>query len=196
MRLPQMTASSSLRKGMNPSGQARRFVAALRLAQSGLDDRRQDQSGVIYAIVKNPCYGGRGGRRCRAGCLVGDVTPNDYVYVGKTIQGGGERFVQHAINDTYAPWHQDRVPDGAYRNDDALCWPYFQSNLWTFRGVTRFDVAAAEQYYIQEAIQDGARLENRRNELTRAKFDQLAGDRRVWTTGNAYPRGWHPVSVV
>lgn len=113
------------------------------------------------------------------------------MYVGKTARGEdlGSRFVEHCKNDSDKPWHTSKVGYG----DDSAKWPYVVRNLWRFNDVTRFDVAVAEQYYLQDYTTKGAKILNLRNEITNKKFNSLAST-AAFTTKKNY-NGWKPLDV-
>lgn len=141
------------------------------------------ESGQIYGIWKNEQAPGKIASSSLAGgkCL----------YIGKTARGEnlGSRFIEHVKNDDWAPWCIAFGIDYSDENDDK--WPYVVRNIWTFNGITKFDVAAAEQFYIQEYAKQGAKLLNDANAMSSKKFAEHK-DSGSFTTMGGYPKTWKP----
>jgi hypothetical protein len=143
-----------------------------------------NQSGQIYGIWKNEQYPNKineGTSLTKAKCL----------YVGKTARGEdlGTRFIEHVKNDTSCPWSLAKGCD--YDEHDHTIWPYVVRNLWSFADITELDVAAAEQYYIQDHIEAGAKLLNDKNAISPDKFKAFKGS-SAFTTKGDYPKDWKP----
>lgn len=135
------------------------------------------RDGQIYGIYQNP---------------TGDATKlkeEDILYVGKTnVKDVGQRFVDHVNEDDWAPWHEAIDWD---IDDDQ--WPYVPREKWGYKQITDFDVAVAEQYFMQEAYAlVGDQLQNRRNEITFKTFNKYKGNPSVFTTSASYPATWAP----
>jgi hypothetical protein len=145
---------------------------------------RGGQSGQIYGIWKNGQYPNE----------VQDSSLSDAkcLYIGKTARGEdlGSRFVEHCKNDIGKPWHISKVD---YSDEDADKWPYVVRNIWSFKDITKFDVAVAEQFYLQKYRTEGAKIKNLRNEITVKKFNKLASS-EAFTTRKYYG-SWKPVNV-
>ena len=135
----------------------------------GFDDKTL-YSGQIYGIYNNSS---------------GDFDASDCVYVGKTVGADvGTRWLQHIDKDAGKPWYKMKLVDG---DSEA----YVVRQIWGFKNITRFDVAVAEQYYIQKAINEwDATLLNKINALTKSKFDAYK-DKDVFTTKSEYGT-WEP----
>jgi hypothetical protein len=142
-----------------------------------------NEAGQIYGIWKNEQAPGK--------IASSSLSDAKCLYVGKTARGEdlGGRFVEHVKNDDWAPWCIDFGMDYSDENDDR--WPYVVRNIWTFNGITKFDVAAAEQFYIQEYARKGASLLNDVNAISLKKFAEHK-DSGSFTTMSGYPKGWKP----
>ncbi len=121
----------------------------------------------------------------------GVVEEDDIVYVGKTNQKDyGSRFVQHVDEDDGAPWYGMPMPD------DIDTWEYVPRMKWEYKQITDFDVAVAEQYYMQEAREKvGDQLLNHRNEIKLDTFNAGKNNPHVFTTAADY-KGWKPVNIL
>jgi hypothetical protein len=143
-----------------------------------------EQSGQIYGIWKNEQYPNE----------VQDSSLSDSkcLYIGKTARGDdlGGRFVEHCDNDTDKPWHKSKAD---YKSKDHEKWSYVVRNVWRFNGVTKFDVAVAEQFYLQHYTTEGAKILNLRNELSAKKFKKLASSKAFST--KKYYGSWKPENV-
>lgn len=91
----------------------------------------------------------------------------DCVYVGQTTMArAGDRFVEHVQEDDWAPWY-----GGDYSSEDTDDWPYVPRKLEGLKDVTRFEVTAAEQWWIEHE-QATKKLDNRINAMTKATFEK------------------------
>jgi hypothetical protein len=153
---------------------------------SGLKSTTQDQSGQIYGIWKNEEYPNH--------IKDSSMAKNKCLYIGKTARGQdlGGRFIEHLKGDSLAPWWIG-IPLNYGDDDDK--WPYVVRNLWIFNGITTFDVAVAEQYYIQSYRGTGKPPHNSVNAITLAKFLAYKDVPGVWTTKLSYQGGWKPERV-
>jgi GNAT superfamily N-acetyltransferase len=156
------------------------------LKLSGFANASTSEQGQIYGIWENEQFPNK--------INPSSLTHNKCLYVGKTARGEdlGGRFVEHVKLDD-EEWNIDRGNDYSGEDDDK--WPYVVRNLWTFNGITEFDVAVAEQFYMQDCKGQGAPLQNKRNELTLDKFNQFKDDLTVFTTKNQYPPTWKPKDI-
>lgn len=153
--------------------------------QSGFNSTKA-YSGQIYGIYFNPQFASSGK------ITKNDLSMNQCLYVGKTIvKDVGDRFIQHTTEDFSKPWHIDNCSKGAYKSSNDDYWEYVPRQLWKLQSVTMFDVAAAEQYYLQEAIKAGANLRNRINALSREKYDEFKKNKDVFKTRKEYGT-WKP----
>lgn len=172
----------------NPFGAAvaQRSVALAAPSTSSLASTTQDQAGQIYGIWRNEQY--------PAKVQDSSLAKNKCVYIGKTARGEdlGGRFVEHTANDRTCPWSTAKGCD--YSNADDDKWPYVPRNVWKFNGITLFDVAAAEQFFLQDYLAGGAKLLNVHNALTPAKFAELK-DTDAFSTKKSYPSTWKPVDI-
>lgn len=161
-------------------------AAAASSTDSSFEDTKTNQSGQIYGIWKNEQSPGKINEAT-------SITDAKCLYVGKTSRGDdfGARFVEHARDDAGKPWADAKL---TWDEHDDEVWPYVPRNLWKYNGVTKFDVAVAEQYYIDRYRKAGAPLLNKDAAITAAKFDQvLAKNPNVWTTKAGY-KGYKPAS--
>lgn len=148
-------------------------------SDSGFSSTATDQSGQIYGIFKNQEHPNAIDEK-------NSCDLSKCLYVGKTIQKSvGDRFIQHVKEDGDKPWHLSKAD---YGNDDAK-WPYVPRQFWGFNGITKFDVAVAEQYYLQEAKSKKAPLLNDVNAITPEKFALYKDDDDVFTTKKQYKGG-------
>ena len=124
------------------------------------------------------------------------------LYIGKASLGENieDRFIQHTKTDTTKPWHINNARDKngnicGYGND-FMKWPYIVANIYMYKGFTKFDVAVAEQYYMQDAKSvHKAKLLNTNNAITDTKFDSvLRINPGVFTTKIEYG-AWRPVDI-
>lgn len=87
------------------------------------------------------------------------------VYVGQTTKDRWfKRFQEHVVNDTWAPWHTNKY-QGAENT-----WPYNTIRLEELKDVTRFEVTAAEQWWIENKGKN-SKLLNNINAMTKATFN-------------------------
>jgi hypothetical protein len=147
---------------------------------SGFDSKDKSK-GQIYGIWRNPQYP-------KGKIEQSDMTPDLCIYVGKTIVNDvGDRFIQHVNEDRDKPWFRlnySSNPD-AYQKSDEY-WPYVPRQFEKFSKFTKFDVAVAEQFWIQHCIKEGAELMNTVNAITVKKFLAYKTDPSVYTSKKLY----------
>ena len=97
-------------------------------------------------------------------------TVKDCIYVGQTTaERWFERFWEHATYDSWAPWHISKC--GGYSQSNKEDWPYYPVQIEKLKDVTKFEVTAAEQWWIEDKRKRGAKLLNHVNAMTRQAFD-------------------------
>jgi len=133
---------------------------------SGFSSEKRNQKGQIYGIWANDGNLGK---------------PKYCLYVGKASLGEdiGDRFVQHARNDDWAPWWIGKGHD--YSGKEST-WLYTVRNLEFYDKYTKFDVAVAEQWWMQKIVELGGKLYNRINAISVAKFNKYKKDKKVWSS--------------
>ncbi|MCO6358490.1 hypothetical protein [Roseivirga pacifica] len=117
----------------------------------------------------------------------------DCIYVGQTTDvRAGDRFVEHVQNDNWAPWFDNGVND--YRSNNDGDWPYVPRELEGLKDVTKFEVTAAEQWWIDhKGGKDN--LQNRVNALTRVAFDFYKNINGNYDHTNiGVNANWHPLN--
>lgn len=178
---PYTPREGSLRPG--PTG----AVQPSSTGSSKYADTDTNESGQIYGIWENEQYPNK--------IKASSLDPDKCLYIGKTARGEdlGGRFVEHVKLDKLAPWYLGKGNDYSAEDDDG--WPYVVRNIWLFNGLTKMDVAVAEQYYMQDYLQQGAKILNRRNEISPEKFE-LYKNAGAWTTKGQYPKTWKPIDVM
>lgn len=143
-------------------------------------------SGQIYGIYFNPQFD------TDDRVTMTDLSMDQCLYVGKTItKDVGDRFIQHVNEDDDMPWYKDNCSDGAYASGNDDYWEYVPRQLWDLKKVTAFDVAAAEQYYMQAGIKAGANLRNKVNALAARKYTSFKKKKNIFTTSKEYGT-WEP----
>ena len=96
----------------------------------------------------------------------GDVDDDDIKYVGQTTdERVGARFVEHASNDSWAPWHKDKC--GGYGDDDTQ-WLYVPREIEAIENVSKFETTVDEQYWYEQ--KGGRDLLNKNQPLKNATF--------------------------
>lgn len=136
---------------------------------------------AIYAIVDTRI---KGGNDVSAVVYVGKTTAplGDFQNSGKTQKNYAadiiaDRFGQH-VQKAHMGWDK--------RSGGELVFAPRQ--VEAFEG-TDFDIAVAEQYWIQSYKSQGAKLVNDVNAISKSKFDEIMGDANIgniFTTKAAY----------
>ena len=147
---------------------------------SGFASTAKTCTGQIYGIWKNEEFPGK--------IAKSSLDAKKCIYVGKTNaddESLGVRFIQHVKDDSDRDWHIDYCD---YSNSNDEYWPYVVRNLWFYKQITHFDVAVAEQYFIDTL---GTAKLNKIAALTLAKFEMFKDDASVWTTKGEY-KGYKP----
>jgi hypothetical protein len=152
---------------------------------SKLESTVKSESGQIYGIWENEEYPNK--------INVSSLDASKCLYIGKTARGKnlGGRFEEHCKFDYNTPWCIHSNSD--YSSNDDECWPYVVRNVWMFNGLTKLDVAVAEQWFLQHYLDKGAKLFNKRNEITPNKFKRLK-KHNAFTTRDDYG-SWKPKNI-
>jgi hypothetical protein len=94
-------------------------------------------------------------------------TLGNCIYVGQTIgDRAGTRFIEHVKNDSDMPWYGKD-----YSSNDSDDWPYVPLTLEALKDVTKFEVTAAEQWWIEDKSKTTT-LKNKINAMTKDTFNQ------------------------
>lgn len=158
-------------------------------------------NGVIYGIFKIVHHNADASIKDKRNC----------VYIGKTNRvNEGDRFIEHVDLDKTCPWYRGKPGNAVFHTNDwpenTNDWPYIHANILRYNGWTNYDIAVAEQYYIQQyALQYGAPLTNQRNEVQPSRWTANLGAKRFtkkilwpsskWPGGLGLPGGVGPVRV-
>lgn len=105
----------------------------------------------------------------------------------------GTRIKQHIDNDKWAPWYKGTLPKGTYDEENPDKWPYVWANIWNFKEITHFDLAVAEQYFIQDMAIKKAPLLNDANAISPENFATYKTT-KAFSTKSEYPSGFKVVN--
>lgn len=180
--------SGAPRPAFAPAQPVRGATAIQAMQGSGFNSTTS-YSGQIYGIYYNPQFDTDGP------VTINDLSIDQCLYVGKTvIKNVGDRFIQHTNEDDDMPWYIHNCSDDAYAANNDDYWEYVPRQLWDMKNVTAFDVAAAEQYYMQIAADAGANLRNKVNALSMGKFNSFKSKKKIFTTKKEYGT-WEPENL-
>jgi hypothetical protein len=114
------------------------------------------------------------------------------LFVG-LCEGGNfvQAFSLQLTKDVRAPWHWQQVPFGSY-DRPIECWPFYPELLEHVKAFTRFEAAAAHQYWWEYYGGYRQCLINCEQPLTRTEFIVQRG-KGCWDGYmKGFPNGWVP----
>ncbi|GAB3109106.1 hypothetical protein G8770_23175 [Aestuariicella hydrocarbonica] len=118
---------------------------------------------------------------------------NSSVYVGVVrSKYYDRRFFRHCADDLDAPWHMHQFPSGTYQQPEEN-WPYYSAVIEKVFDFTRFEAAAAQQYWWEKYGGVKGSLKFAKQPLSRTQFILLRG-KGCWDGYvKGFPNGWAPV---
>ena len=145
-------------------------------------DDLEVELGQFAPIQRYPTIDGAG----RMDALIYAITTNDQkkiIYVGQTTdKRAGDRFVEHATRDKWAPWYYGY--DNYYDEADESKWPYRVHSLENLKDVTKFETTVAEQWWLEKLMKDGHKLLNDSTPCSVESFEKRAPDNSLYNPKN------------